>query len=240
MDYSIQLYSLRDITASDMDTALRRVSEIGYKYVEFAGFFGHSASDIKAMLDKYGLKVSGTHTGFGEIRDNFEATVEYHKAIGNTNIIVPGFDYSTREKLDEFISFCIEYAPKLKAEGITLGFHNHSGEFIETGYGAIVHKEIREKTDIELEIDTYWAYNAGEDPMALMEEFKDRIRVIHIKDGFEGGKGMPLGRGSAPVADVYKKAKELGILMCVESETLTPDGITEASVCFDYLKTLEN
>ena len=92
---------------------------------------------------------------------------------------------------------------------------------------------------MKLEIDTYWAYAAGKDPMALMEELKDRLFVIHIKDGFSDRKGMPLGRGTAPVKEVYKKAVEMGIPMVVESETLTPDGVTEAEICFRYLKELE-
>lgn len=239
MNYSIQLYSIRDITPKDMDLALKKIAQIGYSHVEFAGFFGHGAREIRSMLDEYGLSVSGTHTGWEEIANNFSATVEYHKTIGNNNIIIPGFDYSSREKLDAFIAFLNEYYVKLREEGIALGYHNHSGEFYKTEYGAMVHEEIREKTPVELEIDTFWAYNAGESPTKLMDEFKDRIRVIHIKDGLVGGVGKPLGLGSAPVAEVYKKSLDNGVLMCVESETLTPDGLTEAQICFEHLKKLE-
>ena len=92
MEYGIQMYSVRDFTKDDLDGALRRVSELGYKFVEFAGFFGHSAEDVKAMLDKYGLRVSGTHTGWQEVAEHFDETVAYHKIIGNKNIIVPGAD----------------------------------------------------------------------------------------------------------------------------------------------------
>ena len=63
MEYGLQMYSVRDITDKDLDGALKKVAEIGYKFVEFAGFFGHSAQEVKDMLDKYGLRVSGTHTG---------------------------------------------------------------------------------------------------------------------------------------------------------------------------------
>ena len=80
-EYGLQLYSVRDITGKDLDGALAQVAALGYKYVEFAGFFGIPAEEIKAMLDKYGLVVSGTHTGWREIADHFEETVAYHKAM---------------------------------------------------------------------------------------------------------------------------------------------------------------
>ena len=63
VEYGIQMYSLRDITKDDLKGALKQVAEMGYKYVEFAGFFNNSAEDVKAWLDEYGLVCSGTHTG---------------------------------------------------------------------------------------------------------------------------------------------------------------------------------
>jgi sugar phosphate isomerase/epimerase len=127
----------------------------------------------------------------------------------------------------------------LAAQGISLGYHNHSHEFLPTDYGKIIHRELEEKTDIAFEIDTYWAYHAGEDPVALLERLKDRVSVIHLKDGLADGTGKPLGMGTAPVASVYAKAKELGILMVIESETLTPSGMEEAKICADYMKAAE-
>ena len=240
MNYGLQLYSIRDLTPSDMAGSLEKVAKIGYKYVEFAGFFGHDAAEIRDLLDKNGLEVSGTHTGWQELLpENYEATVRYHKTIGNKNIIIPGADLSSAARIDEFVDFINTVQPKLKADGIALGYHNHSGEFLPTSDGIISHTELEKRTNVEFEIDTYWNFHAGEDPVATIERLKDRIRVIHIKDGMKDGQGKPLGRGEAPVDAVYAKAKELGFLMVVESETLRPDGITEADVCFKYLKTLE-
>ncbi len=240
MNYSIQLYSVRDAMASDMGGTLKRIAEIGYKYVETAGFFDRSPEEFRAMIDKYGLKVSGTHTSWVALRDKYEETVRLHKIIGTDMVIIPNFDSSTREKLDTFIDFVNEVQPKLEKDGMRLAFHNHSREFVLTSYGECVHKELAERTNIDFEIDTYWAFNAGVDPIALLERLKDRIHYIHVKDGMKGtGKGKPLGLGEAPVADVYAKAAEMGLQMVVESETQDPDGLTEAKICFEYLKTLE-
>lgn len=240
MEYGIQMYSLRDITEKNLEKALADVSGMGYSAVEFAGFFGHSAEEVRSWLEKYHLRVSGTHTGWQELDDSrFAETVAYHRTIGNRNIIIPGADLSTAQKLDEFIRFVNRVQPKLEQEGFTLGYHNHSHEFLPNEDGQIIHTELEKRTGIAFEIDTYWAYHAGQDPVALMERLKDRVHVIHIKDGTADGKGKPLGRGTAPVAAVYRKACELGMLMVVESETLEPDGATEAGICIDYLHSLE-
>lgn len=241
MKYGIQLYGLRDITGKDMEGALCEVAKIGYSYVEFAGFFGHSSKEISDMLEKYNLEVSGTHTSWQELLpENYEKTIKYHKEIGNKNIIIPSADFSTRAKLDEFVDFINVTEPKLRRDGIALHYHNHSTEFLKSDYGTVVHTELEKRSNIKFQIDTYWAFHAGKDPVELMSALRDRIDVIHIKDGMANGSGKPLGQGEAPVKAVYECAKKLGMLMVVESETLAPDGATEACVCFEYLKKLES
>ena len=239
MEYGIQMYSVRDMTEKDLDGALRQVSALGYKFVEFAGFFGHSAKDVKAMLDNYGLRVSGTHTGWKEVAEHFDETVAYHKTIGNTNIIVPGADLSDQKKLDEFIEMANKFQPLLAKEGISFGYHNHAHEFRPNVDGSMIHDQLVYRTKLNIEIDTYWAYVGMGHPVELMERLRDRLRVIHIKDGDKDGHGTPLGLGTAPVAEVYKKAIEFGIPMVVESETCNPDGMTEAKICIEYLRSLE-
>ena len=132
MNYGIQLYSVRDMAKDDYEKALREVAALGYEFVEPAGFFGHSAEQVKEWLDKYGLTISGTHSGFADLDEDFEATVKYHKTIGNTKYIVPGVDTSTREALDAAVEKFNKYAPMLADHGIEMGYHNHHREFIQS------------------------------------------------------------------------------------------------------------
>lgn len=240
MKYGIQMYSVRDITKEDLKGALKTVAEQGYELIEFAGFFDNSAEDVKAWLDENGVVCSGTHSGADLLKPEvFDETVKFMKTIGNRNFIIPWADFSTREKADELIALINDVQPKLEKEGITLSYHNHSHEFAPNEAGIVIYDELTEKTDINFEIDTYWAYVAGKDPVALMEAYKDRLTFIHIKDGLQDGKGTPLGLGTAPIDRVYLKAAELGVPMVVESETLTPDGPTEADICIKWLKDFE-
>jgi len=251
-EYGLQLYSIRDITKDDLKGSLKKVSELGYKYVEFAGFFGNSAEDVKSWLDEYGLIAIGTHTQLGEIiPEKIEETIAYHKAIGCKNLIVPGANWSTLENMDFNISVLNAAQKRLAEEGIALGYHNHSAEFFTTPYGKIIEDEILARTDVQIEVDTFWTFNAGLDTIAFLEKNKDRIKLIHLKDGlsnrgvgatFEtchaGAVGKSVGSGEAPVLDVIKWANANGVKMVIESEGLDPTGIEEVTRCINYLKGL--
>ena len=239
-EYGLQMYSVRDLAKDDMESALRQVAEIGYKLIEFAGLYENSAEDLVRMLKENNLKLSGTHTGWKMLMpDTIDQTIAYHKALGNDYIIIPNYDLSKKENLDTLIDLINTIQPKLAAEGITLGYHNHDYEFKMADYGQIPHEEIEKRTSVEFEIDTYWAYAAGRDPIAELERLKHRIRVIHLKDGFSDRRGMALGEGTAPVAAVREWCLKNGVRMVVESETCQPTGIEEVTRCMNYLKSLE-
>ena len=247
-NYSLQLYSVRDITSDDFKGALEKVAKIGYAYVEPAGFFGNSAEDVKAMLAEYGLSISGTHSDINELRpDRIMETLAYHKTIANPCYIIPYADLSTLDKIEAFCNIVNYAQPILASEGIKLAFHNHSGEFQLMPWGSTIHTELEKRTNMFFEIDTFWAFNAGIDAVATMERLKNRLCAVHLKDGFKAdpandikARGMSLGQGEAPVADIRRKAIALGVTMAVESEGLNPDGISEVARCMDYLRQLDS
>ncbi len=236
MDFGLQLYSVRDITENDLSGALMKVSELGYKFVEFAGFFGHGSGEILNMLMNSGLYATGTHSSASGLKpENITESIKFHKEIFCKDYIIPGADLSTGAKLSDFIKLVNYAQPILEEEGIRLHFHNHYSEFLPNKDGRYAHYELEKNTKINFEIDTYWAHFAGRDPVALMERLKDRISVIHVKDGI-GKESKSLGEGDAPVADVIKKAEELGFRMIVESEGLCPTGLSEVGRCAEFLK----
>lgn len=238
MNVGLQMYSVRDITNEDLKGALEKVASIGYKAVEFAGFFGNSAKDVRGWLDELGLKASGTHTPVQALTDDYDATVAYHKELGCSTVIIPSADLATKEKVDAFIDTVNALQPRLAADGLTLHYHNHAFEFQPNQDGVVSFDELVRRTNVMLEIDTYWVFVGGRDPLELLDELSERVKVIHVKDGQQGGEGTPLGLGAAPVKAVWEKSQKLGIYPVVESETLKPDGLTEAKICFDYLAAL--
>ena len=101
IDIGIQLYSIRDSMEKDFEGILKAVSELGYTSVEFAGFFGRSANEVNELLEMYNLKLSGIHSSFDDLVNNYEEIVAFHKAIGNKNYIIPWYDLNSQEKIDK-------------------------------------------------------------------------------------------------------------------------------------------
>ena len=248
MKLGAQFYSIRDLceTPEGLRDAFRRVKEIGYDIVQISGIGASiTAKDIAACVAEFDLPVTCTHMPYDRIVGDTDNVIAENRLFGCDEIGIGGLGRFTeigaaRERFDALR----EAAKKINAAGMTFAFHNHSGEFVKTAYGKLVHEELQKRTSIEFEIDTFWAFNAGLDPVKLITDLKDRIRVIHLKDGFKQvgdvrAKGMSLGSGEAPVAAVREKALELGFLMVVESETQDPTGPAEVERCINYLKALE-
>lgn len=240
MKYGLQMYSVRDAAEKDLLDTLEKVAALGYHYAEFAGFFGYSAEAVRDKLLECGMEVSSTHTGMQELADDvIGETIRYHKTLGNRLIVLPWADLDNQQKLDDFVVQTEKVQARLADEGIRLGYHNHAHEFKPNADGSCIWEQLEERTRLDLEIDTYWAFVGGRDPLEMMERLKERVRIIHIKDGLVDGSGRPLGMGEAPAAAVYRKAVELGDRLIVESETCQPSGLEEARICMDFLKAQE-
>ena len=244
MKYGLQLYSVRDAAKESIENMFASVAKIGYTMVESASFYGLEAIELKKLLDKYGLELCSTHTSVRRLRDELDATIEYHKTVGCNNIVIPGTPVNTKEELDELINLINTILPKIEAAGMKLHFHNHTKEWLPNADGLIPQDEIASRTEVYFELDTFWAFNAGRDPIELLEKYAARICLIHLKDGIpmkDGNEaiGKSLGQGEAPVEAVRAKALDMGLTMIVESEGLDPSGLEEVARCISFLSKLE-
>ena len=239
MEYGIQLYSVKDFMAKDVRRTLCELAAMGYTMVQPAGFFGLSAEEFKAYCDEFGLRVCGSHHQFKDLEDeNFEKTVAYLKTIGCDRFIISSTGTSNTAQIDVAVERFNKYAPRLRAEGIEMMFHNHYREFMINSTGEVAHVELQKRPDIGFEIDVYWAYRGGVTPLYLLEQLKERISVIHVKDGTMECDA-PLGEGTTPIAEIVAWAKKNGVDMVVENEPTADKQMIEAKICIDYLKSLE-
>src|SRR5213082_1497631 len=88
--FGLQLYSVRNECAKDLDGTVAAVAKMGYKAVEFAGYYGRDAAALRKLLDDVGLKCCGTHIGLDTLLgDNLPKTVEFNQTLGNKFLIVP-------------------------------------------------------------------------------------------------------------------------------------------------------
>lgn len=242
MEYGLQLYSVRDAAKENFEEMLSAVASLGYTKVESAGFFGKSAEEVKAILSRLGLSLVSTHTGYAEVVTKPEEVIAFHKMVGCYDVIIPGAPLGTKEEIDAFVEAVGRVQPLYEAAGMRLHYHNHSVEFLPNRDGIAAEYAIIERTSLLIELDMFWAYHAGVDPVEFLEKYRDRIRFVHLKDGLsENGRaiGKSLGLGKAPILAVREKALEYGMTLIVESEGLEPNGIEEVKRCIDFLKALE-
>lgn len=219
MKKSVQMYAIRALASGNLEKALETVAKIGYDGVEFAGFFDHTAKAVSGWLKKYGLEVSGAHVPSHLMLDNPDETIEFHKEIGNTRIILPSFTLDNREDITILVEKLKEVAPKYAAAGMKLFYHNHSHEF-EKVDGRCIIDILAEETKgiLNLEFDAYWVYRGNECPVNYLKKYADRVEIFHAKDGI-GEESTTLGEGAVDIKGVFAFAKENNMLWAVaESE----------------------
>ncbi len=206
---SIQLYTLRDEVKGDFPAVLRRVAEIGYQGVEFAGLHGHAPAEIAGIVKDLGLQVSSSHTGL-PTPETIQQIADTEKALGNTRL-VSGFgpdDFKTPDDCQRSADRFQAAAQLAKAEGLTFGIHNHWWEF-ETVDGQLVYDRVLEAApDAFGELDIYWAAYAGQAPADVVARHKSRLPLLHIKDGsLEKDSAMTaVGSGKVDIAGAIQAA----------------------------------
>ncbi len=210
---SLQLYSVREDCAQDFLGTIRKVAEMGYPAVEFAGYHGHSAEDIRACLDDCGLKCSGAHVGMAAFSDEeFDATIDLHKTLGCDNLIVPWIAEEKRNTQAATEATCVELTAlveKLKAHGMKTGFHVHDGDMKPLDGGKCAWDIIGANTpaDFIMQYDTCNGKVGGGDAVQPILDWAGRGLSTHLKD-HSGGHSIALGEGDIPWPEVLKALRE--------------------------------
>lgn len=211
---SLQLYSLRDDAPKDFLGILKQVAEFGYDAVEFAGYHGHSASDLRAALDDNGLKCSGTHTAIDLLNDeNYENTLKNHEALGTKNIIIPWLPLELHSTADATLETAVRLTAlteKVEKDGFRLGFHAHDADMKPLDDGRSTWYILGENTpdSFILQFDTANAMHGGTDPVKPLLDFPGRGLTVHFKEyPFDGSA---IGEGQVPFAEAIKALPAAG------------------------------
>jgi sugar phosphate isomerase/epimerase len=183
----VQLYTVRDLMKNDFEGTIANVAKIGYKEVEFAGYFDHTGKQVREILDKNGLKAPSTHVQYDELDDKFPSVIETSKEIGLEYIICPWIPEELRKSPDiwkqasEKFNKCGEAS---KSAGMQFGYHNHWFEFLPTN-GKLPYDELLAMCDpnlVKMEMDLCWITVAGSDPLKYFAKYPGRFPLVHVKD----------------------------------------------------------
>ncbi|KQO18722.1 sugar phosphate isomerase/epimerase family protein [Paenibacillus sp. Leaf72] len=246
---SLQMYSLRDITESDLLGSLDKVAEIGYKAVEFGGYFHAPARRLKERLDSLGLIAPSAHIPLNfenikKIPSDFEKQVEYANEIGLKYMVVPWVPVPEVPKMDDikYLAEILERcAWQTKQQGIKLCLHNHDADWKKVeGKPLYVHLlELVPADLLKAELDLGWIYMAGYDPAEYVKYYSDRLPLVHFKDFQEGRKDTELGRGDVGYTELYEVVKHSGVkYIIIEQQQFTETSLKSAEMSFHFMQRL--
>ena len=186
---ALQLYTVRDDAANDFYGTLKKVKEMGYEGVEFAGLYGADPADVKMWCEELGLTPISAHVPFIDLLKNPTTILSTYASIGCKYVVFPYFMPEHRPNHPNF-PFVIEYLTTISKAAKTLGiqmlYHNHDFEF-QSYEGQIALDVLYSRVPADLlqtEIDTCWASVGGVDPAEYVKKYTGRSPIVHLKDYF--------------------------------------------------------
>jgi sugar phosphate isomerase/epimerase len=242
---SLQLYTVREETARDMPATLRRISDLGYPAVEFAGFGGLPAGDLRNVLDDLGLRTSGAHVPLDSWESDPEAIITDMHTLDCAHAILPMAPPERREDESAVATLAgslNRWGELCRQENITFSYHNHDFEFAPLG-GTTMWDVLVRETDPDLvyfELDLYWVRYGGADPEPLLSDIGDRIPLVHLKDmsSDEQRSDLPVGEGTMPWDSLLGAAEAAGVQWYVAEQDNPRDALEDVRISLQSMREL--
>jgi sugar phosphate isomerase/epimerase len=259
---ALQLYSVRQLLPIDYEDTLKEIGALGYREVESAGYFNHTATEVKQAMENAKLKLVSAHYSSDDLHRQFDQILSFNKELGVTYIICsspghkkvkPGEKNGAftlddwRWNADEFNAL----GEKVNAAGMKFGYHNHILEFHETD-GIVPYNELLRLTDpskVTMELDCGWVIVGGGNPVEYLRNYPTRITMLHVKD-FKKAENPPsntnrpaaaeLGQGTIDYLPILKEAAKTGnVRHCfVEQEGFNAPPMQSLKIDADYMRRL--
>jgi sugar phosphate isomerase/epimerase len=192
----LQLYTIRDDMQKDVPGSLKKVSEIGYKYLELASygngkFYGYLPGELKKMVNDLGMEIISSHAGVnpkGITDDETKKMAEDHAKLGAEYCIHPFVAVEDRKSIAGYQKMVAEWnkvGKIMKENGLRFGYHNHNFEFGplegKVPYFDVFLAEM-DKDLITMELDLFWAIKSGISPVDIFKKYPGRFQLFHMKD----------------------------------------------------------
>ena len=249
---AVQLYTVREAVAKNLEAALEQLAALGYKNIELFGyngtFFGKTLSEFKTILANTGIKVLSSHhnTGIatkskGTLSDGWDQAIEDIHALGAEYMVCAYLmpDERTPEIYKSLPAMFEKAATSTKAAGIQFAYHNHDFEF-EKLDDTLVYDFLLKNTSndlVKMEMDLYWISKAGYDPVQYFEKYPGRFHMWHVKDMEAETKAITeVGNGTIDFDRIFAARKKAGLkYWFVEQDTSKRDKFESLKISRDYL-----
>lgn len=247
-------YTFRHSFQKDVAATLDTIKSMGFTNMEFSNLFGKSAAEIKAMLDERGMVCTSFGTSYENLVTKTDEVATNAKTLGAKYVRVAWIPHDTKQPFSiETMNKAIDdfnTAGKLLKEKYQLSFcyHNHGYEMRPYKDGTLFDYMVAKTNPdyVNFELDILWVVHPGHDPVALLNKYGNRFRLMHLKDLRKGVKGdfsgstpvendVALGTGQIDITSVLKAARKSSIeYYYIEDESTEVN--TQVAKSLEFLK----
>lgn len=247
----IATYSVKGLE-SDIEGSFKALADDGYVVMEISNYdaakgtvAGYKPADYAALAEKYGLDIISSHARAKlDIKDPEGSVAAWgkvfddHKAMGCKYVVLPmNFWSNNVDNLTQECALMNKIGEEAIKRGIKFGYHNHNMEFAKVpGTDQYYEDFLIANTDpskVFFQMDVYWTTVGGEDPVAYLKKYPDRIKVLHIKDDYVIGESGTIDYKSI-FTQFYKNGNQDWF---VEMEAkMTPEQRTQTIAMMEMMK----
>jgi sugar phosphate isomerase/epimerase len=241
----LQLYTVRQAMQDDFEGTLEKVAAIGYREIEFAGYFDRRPRAVRAALDRCGLTAPSAHLPFDALGTDWSRTLQEAREIGHRYVVVPSIPEERRtadgaKRTSELFNRAGEEA---NTTGITFAYHNHDFEFARLD-GRLMYDGLLAETDpnlVAFEMDLYWITKGGQDPLTYFARWPGRFPLVHAKDssGAPRQEMVEVGRGTIDWKRIFARREQAGIRHVFVEHDHPADPFASIRASYEYLARLE-
>jgi sugar phosphate isomerase/epimerase len=255
----LELYTVRDLIAKDMEGTVAKVAEIGYKEVEPTEYGKMEPKAFRAMLDRYGLTAPSTHAGATEGPD-LEKQLAGFQTIGIRYTEIRGSGGGggrsgpTEESVKRQAQEANRHGQIARKFGMKILIHNHTQEFEMLEGGKLRPYDIllaeTDRSLVAMQLDIGWASVAGQNILQMFQKSPGRFELWHVKDatGIKSAdprltpnerrkvaKLVPVGQGEIDYHAIFAKADQAGLKhFCIEQDNAAEGGDSMAAAKASY------
>ena len=244
----LQLYSVRDFLPKDFQGTLHQLGAMGYRECEGAGFYGHSAADVKQAMAQAGLHCVSAHYSLQQLQ-SLDDIVHFGQDLGLEYLVcsspmvqdaakakgmswIAGLEAMSADDWKWNAEQLNAVGRRTRAEGIRFGYHNHFIEFHEHD-GFLPYDLLLQETDpklVDMEMDCGWVVIGGHKPQDYLTRYPERYVMLHVKEfKLEGWKpgtepvSTEMARGSIDYRSIFAAAKKARIEHIFVEQEAFPD-----------------
>lgn len=244
--FGLQLYTVRALMQRDVERTLADVAGIGYREVEFAGYFGRTPRQIRSLVRAAGLRAPSSHVGLPATDDAWSRTVDDAAEAGHEWVVIPWLDAGDRRTADDWRRLAHRFnafGARARKAGLRFAYHNNQDYDFVPVDGVRPYDILLAQTDralVQFELDCYWATRAGVDPVTVIVQHAGRFPLLHLKDATAAPERhmVDVGAGTIDYAAILRAGRRHGVQHAFVEHDDPADPLASARTSFENLSRL--